>query len=126
METLQKTYSLLHYGDTKYNHAVNYRHLYNAPITLNYGDKHKRVKYILSAGTSDHIEVLKDGIFIYVVFQNNGLSYISLQVINTETKEIEGEVFLNAQDCTFEENMSFGILDMDTDQQLKILFEYLN
>ena len=34
-------------------------------------------------------------------------------------------VFLNEQDCTLEENMSFGILDMDTDNQIKILSEYL-
>ncbi len=123
---IEKSASLLQYGDTNYNHAVNYRHLYNAPITLNFGEKHKRTKYILSAGTQDHITLLQDGIFIYVIAQNNGLSYISLQVINTEAKEIEGEVFLNEQDCTHEENFSAGILDMDEEQQLKILFEYLN
>jgi hypothetical protein len=113
------------YGDTAYTHAVNYRHLYNAPITLNYGEKHKRKKYILSAGTSDIIELWQDGIFIYVLAQNNGLSYISLQVINTETAQEEGHVFLNEQDCTLEENYSFGILDKGSEEQLKTLFEYL-
>lgn len=125
MKQLVKTSSLLNYGDLSYNHAVNYRHLYNAPITLNYGEKHNRSKYILNAGTSDHIELWQDGIFIYVLSQNNGLDYISLQVINTETNQDEGSVFLNQEDCTNEENYSFGILDKDSETQLKLLFEYL-
>lgn len=122
---LQLPNSYLIYSDTNYNHSVNYRHLYNTPVTLNYGEKHNRTKYMLNAGSSDNIELWQDGVFIYVLSQNNGLTYISLQVINTETKQIEGEVFLNEQDCTFEENMSYGILDSDSEQQLKILFEYL-
>jgi Ca2+-dependent lipid-binding protein len=113
------------HGDTNYTYAANYRHLYNAPVTLNFGEKHNRTKYILSAGSSDNIELWQDSIFIYVVAQNNTLSYISLQVINTENKEIEGEVYLNEQDCTFEENMSAGILDIESKQQIKILCEYL-
>jgi len=125
MNQLVKTFSLLQYNDCNYTHAVNYRHLYNAPITLNFGEKHNRTKYILSAGSSDNIELWQDGIFVYVLSQNNGLSYISLQVINTEAKQIEGEVFLNEQDCTCEGNVSAGILDMDSEQQLRVLFEYL-
>ena len=122
---LQLPTNLLIYSDVNYNHAVNYRHLYNAPITLNYGEKHNRTKYIISAGTHDNIELWQDGVFIYVLSQNNGLSYISLMVINTESKEVENEVFLNEQDCTYEENMSCGILEMGSEEQLKILFEYL-
>jgi len=124
MQTLSK--NILHYGDTNYNHAVNYRHLYNAPITLNYGPKHGRTKYILNAGTSDHITLLQYGIFIYVINENSGLSYIGLQVINTELKEVEGEVFLN--DGDIEDgggNLSSGILELDCEAQLKILCEYL-
>ena len=123
---LQLKKNILTYQDENYNHAVNYESsLYNFPITLNYGAKHDRTKYILSAGTSDNIELWQDGIFIYVLAQNNGLSYISLMVINTELKEVEGNVYLNEQDCTMEENMSFGILDMDSEAQIKILCEYL-
>lgn len=122
---LQLTNKYLNYSDTNYTKAVNYRHLYNAPITLNYGEKHNRTKYILSAGTQDNIELWQDGVFIYVLAQNNGLSYISLMVINTESKEIENEVFLNEQDCTHEENLSCGILDMSSEEQLKILYNYL-
>jgi hypothetical protein len=121
----QLSNSLLIYSDSNYNHAVNYSHLYNAPVTLNFGEKHNRAKYILPSGNSDNIELLQDGIFIYVISQNNGLSYISLTLINTESKEIEGNVFLNEQDCTLEENFSFGILDKDSEEQIKILSEYL-
>jgi len=121
-----KNSDYLNYQDSEYRHAANFtQSLYNYPITLNFGEKHKRTKYILSAGSSDNIELWQDGIFIYVLSQNNGLSYISLMVINTELKQVEGDVFLNEQDCTFEENISAGILDMDSEQQLKILFEYL-
>lgn len=123
---LQLSNKYLIYSDTNYNHAVNYRHLYNAPVTLNFGEKHNRAKYILSAGSSDNIELWQDGVFIYVLSQNNGLSYIGLQVINTETKEEEGNVFLNEQDCTGDENtLSYGILEQDSETQLKTLFEYL-
>ncbi len=113
------------YGDPNYVHAVNYSHMYNYPITLNYGEKHNRTKYIINAGTSDIIELWKDGIFIYVLSQNNGLSYISLQVINTEVKEEEGIVFLEEEDCTLEGSYSEGILDKDSREQIKILMEYL-
>ena len=117
---------LLIYQDSEYRHAANFtQSLYNFPITLNYGTKHDRTKYILSAGTSDNLELWQDGIFIYVLAQNNGLSYISLMVINTELKEVDGNVYLNEQDCTLEENMSFGILDMDSEAQIKLLCEYL-
>jgi len=124
MTTLTNTLEnqLLIYNDTDYNSAVNYRHLYNAPVTLNYED----TKYMLPVGTSDHLTVLQDGIFIYVIGQNNGLSYISLTIINTELKEIEAEVFLNESDCTTEENYSFGILELETEEQVKILCEYTN
>ena len=115
----------LQYNDTSYNYAVNYQQMYNAPITLNYGEKHNRSKYIISAGTMDNIELWQDGIFIYVLSQNNGLSYISLQVINTETKEIECDIYLDSNDCENEGNLSYGILDMESEEQLKILFMYL-
>lgn len=127
MQTLNKTYSLLNYGDEMYNKAVNYSHsLYNYPITLNYGEKHKRSKYILGAGTSDNITLLQDGIFIYVIAKNNGLDYISLQVINTELKEIEGDVFLSGDDISEDSEVySSGILNLQSEDQLKILFQYL-
>lgn len=124
MEKLNNS-KILIYGDCNYTKAINYRHLYNAPVTLNFGPKHHRTKYILSAGTSDSITVLLDGIMIYVVAENQPLSYCSLQVINTETKEIEGDVFLDEMDCLDEGNFSYAILDMDVEDQLKVMSEYL-
>jgi len=126
MKTLTKDFTILNYQDENYRHAVNYSgHLYNYPITLNFGEKHSRVKYILSAGTSDTITLLQDGIFIYVVSENYGLSYCSLQVINTETKQVEGEVFLNSGDIQDEGNLSTGILELNSEDQLKVLLQYL-
>ena len=123
MEVL--TNSCLIYSDTNYNYAVNYSHKYNAPITLNYGPKHNRSKYIIASGTCDNITLLKDGIYIYVLTENSGLSYIGLECINTERKEIDGEVFLSENDITDPDSFCYGILDMDTNQQIKILSEYL-
>lgn len=116
---------LLCYNDASYIHAINYHHCYNAPITLNYGEKHNRKKYMLGCGTSDNIELWQDGIFIYVLGQNNGLGYISLEVINTEIGEVENKVFLDDADCNDEGNLSYGILDMPSQDQLKVLFNYL-
>ena len=122
---LQLTKNILTYQDENYSHAVNYESsLYNFPITLNYGEKHNRTKYILSAGTSDHIELWQDGVYIYVLAQNNGLSYISLMCINTELKEVES-CYLGPNDCIEEEAVSFGILDMNSEAQIKLLCEYL-
>ena len=67
--------NVLIYGDTGYTHAVNYQHMYNAPITLNFGEKHNRTKYIIGPGTSDSIELWQDGVLIYVFAENYGLGY---------------------------------------------------
>jgi len=123
LERLSNEYLI--YGDNNYIHSVNYRHFYNAPITLNYGEKHNKGKYIISSGTSDIIELWKDGVYIYVLGQNNGLGYVSLDVINTETKEVENSVFLNNCDCTSEDSFYYGILDMGSKEQIKILSECL-
>jgi len=123
---LQITKNIINYEDQNYSHAVNYSgSLYNYPMTLNYGDKHKRTKYILSSCTQDIVELWQDGIYIYVLGQNNGLSYISLMEIDTEKKEVVGEVFLNEQDCTSEDNFSYGILEMMSEDQIKILCQYI-
>ena len=125
METLNKL--ILIYSDSNYNHAVNYSgNLYNYPITLNYGAKHARTKYILSSGNCDHITLMKDGVFIYVLSQNNGLNYISMMVINTESKEVEGSVFLSGNDIDLEDSFLFGILDKTEEEQVNILLNYIN
>ncbi len=122
----QLSKSFLIYNDENYSHAVNYSgHLYNFPITLNFGKKHNRSKYILSAGTSDHIELWQDGVFIYILSQNNGLEYISLQLINTELKAEENSVFLSHNDINDEDSLSYGILDESSDKQINMLCEYL-
>jgi hypothetical protein len=118
MKQLSK--EILIYSDENYSHAKNFEgSMYNCPITLNFGVKHNRAKYILHAGTSDHIELWKEGIFIYILSQNNGLGYISLQVINTENQEEAGHVFLDG-DITDE------IMDMSSKKQIDALYEYIN
>lgn len=116
------------YSDTNYTHAVNYEHKYNAPVTLNYGEKHNRTKYIIASGNQDIIDIYQDGIFLYVVSQNNGLSYIGMEIIDTERKEIIDSVFLSEEDtCSGYGNVSDGILDInDTEEQIKILMQYCN
>jgi hypothetical protein len=119
METINK--SILIYGDSNYRHSANYsQSLYNFPITLNYGELHNRTKYIIHAGTSDSITLFRYGIYIYVVSKNFGLSYCSLQVINTETKESEESIFLDSS-CEDIEN----ILLMSSEEQLKVLLDYI-
>jgi len=118
--------SLLIYNDLNYTHAINYQHMYNAPITLNYGPKHERIKYILPSGNGDVVTLLQDGVYIYVLSQNNVLNYISMIVINTESKEIEGDVYLSGDDIELEDSFSYGILDNTKEKQVQILFTYIN
>jgi hypothetical protein len=122
MQILNK--NILYYGDHKYDKAVNYsQSFFNFPITLNYGEKHNRTKYIIGAGTSDHITLFKYGIFIYVISENNGLSYLSLQVINTELKEIESDIFLDSSSLDSEDIEN--LINLSPEEQLKQLFHYL-
>ena len=102
------------YGDTDYTTAINYQHMYNAPITLNInGDK-----YIISAGTSDKIRLKQDGDTVYIVSSNSNLDYIGMEIINIVNKEHEGSVFIDDETAT-------EIIDQDTDKQIEILLDYL-
>lgn len=115
---------LLIYNDCNYIHAVNYQHMYNAPITLNFGAKHDRSKYIISSGNSDSITLMQDGIFIYVVSKNRLLNYIGMEVINTESKRVEESVFLTGDDLDLADSFSYDLLNKDIDEQIKIMSEY--
>ena len=118
--------SILIYSDANYKHSVNYSSsLYHSPVTLNFGNKHNRSKYILSAGNCDDIDIFQEGIFLYVITQNIGLNYIGLEVINTELKEVEGNVFLSDSDLNDEENICFNLLDKTNEEQIKILLKYI-
>lgn len=120
METLRNK-DVLIYSDTEYTEAQNYHgHMFNAPITLNMGEK----KYILEAGASDDITIMQEGIFLYVIGQNDRMGYISLQVINTET-DGEESVFLNQSDVYDDETFSFGVMDESPKKQLEILLQYI-
>lgn len=119
MKQLNK--EVLTYNDVDYTQAINYRHLYNAPITLTYKGK----KYIIGAGASDSITLFQEDEAIYILSENYNLDYISLEIINTETDEIQG-VFLNSSDINDDETaLSYKILDKEAEEQLKILFYYL-
>jgi hypothetical protein len=125
MKTLSNSEHLI-YADTDYVHAVNYQHLHNAPVTLNYGLKHARTKYSLGVGSSDSITLLQDGVFIYVISENLHLNYVALEVVNTETKEIESDVYLQGPDIDPDaDTISADLLDMGADEQLKVLLQYI-
>ena len=117
--------NLLIYNDENYKHAVNYSSsFYNNPVTLNYGDKHERTKYILGSGSSDSISLVQNGIYIYVISENYLLNYISLTEINTEQKSME-EVFFDSNEIDNNE-MLVDIFEMKTEEQIKILTQYLD
>jgi len=120
METLSN--SLLTYNDYKYHYAANYtQYLYNFPICLNYGPKHKRVKYILGCGTRDSISLYKKDNLIYVLSYNTGLNYIALFVIDTETKSIIEDLFFNnLEECVFPD-----ILDYSDERMLESMMLYM-
>lgn len=111
---------ILNYSDSNYSKAVNYSiSLYNFPITLNFGEKHNRTKYIIAAGNYDHISIYQDGVYIYILTINTGLNYISLEVFNTETKEEDGNIFLSDSEAD-------EVLEMEEKEQIKYLLQYID
>ena len=109
-------------NDENYASAINYNgtNYYNTPMTIKIGKK----LYILEAGTSDDITVRIRKNLVYIVSENNGLNYIGMQVIDTKSTS-NCSVFLNDNDLSCEENLSYNLLDKTTFQQIKIMSEYL-
>ena len=112
-------YTFNHY-DNDHKSAVNScnTNYYNSPITITIGPD----KYILGLGTKDTKNVIIKDDFFYIVSQNNNLGYISLTEINTTNKVIY-EAFLNSFEI---DEISPNLLDLEPEQQIKILIDYLN
>ncbi len=110
-------------GNPDYAAALNYngQSYFNNPCTVEIYGK----LFIIGAGTSDSIQVRLIGGNVHVVSQNEGLEYIGLEVINLEDNSIQN-CYLDSNDINSDEgNLCFEILDKDTDEQIKILQEYL-
>lgn len=106
------------YGDSDYTQAVNYQHMYNAPMTLNVNGK----KYILDAGTSDSVDIkVRKGI-IYVLSVNKALEYIGLQTIDPTNDSIQSAYL----DYNAIAEINPKLLQRSADYQIKVLSNYLN
>ena len=106
-------------GDSRYTDAINYdgTNYYNWPVTVTIDE----VKYVLPFGSSDSIYSHKQDNFIYLIGENKGLGYISCVLIDSKTKEILQDVFINnVEEHEFTEN----IFDLDTPEQINVLSEY--
>ena len=110
-------------SDKDYRQAINYdnTNYYNYPCTFNFGDK----KYIIGAGSSDHITVTRKDNCFYVIAENFGLGYISMAYIDTKY-DIVHECFLQGDDITDPDCFSYNVLDKDTEEQITILSEYID
>ena len=106
------------YSDPDYRNAWNYEHnFYNLPITVTIG----KDKYILPFGTSDNIDYIIKGNYIYFIGENSRLDYISCFGINTLEREIVQNVFISNVD---EQELTESIFELSTDEQLNILSNY--
>lgn len=113
---------IINRGDVDYHKAINYRHsYYNFPVTVDYGDK----KFILRCGSADIISTKMDGNDLIIVSENSGLNYISMTVIDLDKDSVH-EVFLSGNDLDLEDSYSYGLLDKDLDEQIKIMYEYIS
>ena len=113
----------LQLSDSEYTAAKNYQNvtLFNFPVTIQYnGDK-----FILSCGSDDRVEVYLEKGRLYIVSSNMRLVYLGLQVLNIETGEEEGDVFLNETDLNCSDNYCYEAQYKSEDKRLKILCEYL-
>jgi len=109
-------------NDPDHKEAVNYdgTNFYNNPMTVVI----ENIKYVLGIGHSDSKSVVIKDEYFYLVAENTGLNYISLTVINTLERTLK-DVCLTDSDINDPEAFSFDILYKETEEQIKILSEYL-
>lgn len=102
--------------------AVNYTgtNYYNPPIMLEVNN----ALFILPFGTSDTKTVKFEGDYMFIVGENSRLDYISMVCIDLTNNSIES-CYLSGNDLSDSDCMSYQLLDKDTDEQIKILCEYL-
>lgn len=117
MKVLNKSHLI--YSDSDYTSSVNYRHLYNAPVTLNINN----FKYILGCGNSDFIRLYQYRDFIYVLSYNMSLNYISLEVINMSEGAEVGSIFLDSNEL---DSLEINIFELSNEEQINYLLEYIN
>jgi hypothetical protein len=108
--------------DYNYREALNYdgTNFYNAPITINIAGK----LFILPFGTSDRKSVTIKDNYAYIIGENRGLDYISMSVIDLSDNTVES-CYLSDNDLNDPECFSYDLLNKDTEEQIKILLEYL-
>lgn len=110
------------YNDSDYSTAINCEHTdyCNFPITANIEGK----KFIIGSGTSDNLSIVERDNLVYIVGENHNLEYISLDLINTKDNTINS-CFLNSIDINDPQCFSYGLLGKSTEDQIKVLSEYL-
>lgn len=110
------------YSDSNYRDAINYdgTNYYNCPMTINIDGK----LFVLSFGTSDRTTVKIDEPFFYIIGENSNLDYISMTVIDLSDNSVQS-CYLSGNDINDPEVYSYDVLNKDTDEQIKILSEYL-
>ena len=111
------------YDSFDYQTAVNYTgtSYFNPPIMLEVNN----ALFILPFGTSDKKTVKFEGNHMFIVGENNALDYISMVCIDLTDNSIES-CFLDSMSIDEEPgHLTSGILDKETDEQIKILCEFL-
>ena len=114
-------------SDENYRHCKNYdgTNYYNFPVSISVRKTGFATRLILPIGSSDSRYTKVDGDTLFIVAENNNLDYISLVVINTLDGSIES-VYLGGEDISVDYGqLSYGLLEMELDEQIKILSEYL-
>ena len=94
--------------------------LQNAGLMLDYQNK----SYVLSAGTTDKVEVFLNGVGLYVLSWNAGLRYLALEEYHLGHDEPVNSVFLWKEQEMFEVlGPKWKVLSSET--KLQRLMEYL-
>ncbi len=101
------------------NNTIPY---YNNPLLLEYNNK----KFVIDSGTSDNIDIFKEGNCIYVLSSNYMLNYAGLTMCNLNCNEFAGEIFFDDNNMyDLNKQLKKDFFNYSTINQCKILKAYV-
>jgi hypothetical protein len=113
---------LFNNSDDNFAAALNYdgTNYFNNPITFEIDGK----LFIVPFGTADGKTVVIREHLVYIVGENRGLDYIGLVCIDLSTDTTQ-DLFFDSNDLQDEQSDLYEILDKETDEQIRIMSQWL-
>lgn len=118
---MKHTYRFNH-PEYDYRDAVNYdgKSYYNPPMSIVIDS----TTFIVPFGTHDAKHVKFDGDTAIIVNSNESLDYIGMMVIDLKDNSVT-DCYLSGNDINDSNSPAYGIFDLDFENQIKVLENYL-